>query len=308
MLSPVLLLTAIESAFGFLLTSTVLYLVLSRGRKLHHYLFAAFLFLCAIWDLGTFLLVVRNQHPRDLEAIGYLIGVPCAFIPALIFHFAVEYTRRRLRWAVALVWGICTIFVLLTFAGLYWVVDGIYSYSWGNVFKVLPTVVGPWVMLAWFIPNLAATWMLFASATSAPSPLERRHSLYIAWGLLVITFAVLKAAVVMGFDVPLLMPFGMFLVDIFNAIIGLAIVKDRLFDITVVVKKGAIYSALGAVLIFVYSFVEHLLITYIGDTVGEESTLLHLISIAIGIAVLLPLKSRLETVVERHFWQRQVQF
>lgn len=308
MASPILWLTAIESGFGFLLTSTILYLVLSRGRKTYHYLFAAFLLLCAIWDLGTFLLVTRNEHPGELEAIGYVIGVPCAFIPALIFHFAVEYTGRRLRWAVALVWGICALFVVLGFAGLYWVVDGVYSYDWGNVFKVVPTAVGPWVVLAWFVPNLAACWMLFAAARRATSPLERRHSLYVAWGLLVVTFAVVKVGVVMGIDIPLLLPLGMFLVDTFNAIVGLAIIKDRLFDITVFVKKGAIYSVLGALLIFVYSFTEHLLITYIGDTIGEGSTVLHFVSIGIGIAVLLPVKSRLEQAIEGYFSHRQVQF
>ena len=308
MASPILLLTAIETGFGFLLTCTILYLVLSRGRKAYHFLFAAFLLLCAIWDLGTFLLVARNQHFGELEIIGYLIGVPCAFIPALIFHFAVEYTGRRLRWAVALVWAICTLFVVLSLAGLYWVVDGVYSYAWGNVFRVLPTVLGPWVMLAWFVPNLAACWMLFAAASRAASPLERRHSLYIAWGLLVITFAVVKAGVVMGVDIPILLPLGMLLVDVFNAIIGLAIIKDRLFDITVFVKKGAVYSVLGGLLIFVYSFTEHLLITYIGERIGEESTLLHFVSIGIGVAVLIPVKNRLERAIEGYFAQIQVQF
>src|SRR3972149_170391 len=231
MASPILLLTAIEAGFGFLLTCAILYLVLSRGRKTYHFLFAAFLLLCAIWDLGTFLLVARNQHFGELEIIGYLIGVPCAFIPALIFHFAVEYTGRRLKWAVALVWG-----------------------------------------------------------------------------LLVITFAVVKAGVVMGVDIPILLPLGMLLVDVFNAIIGLAIIKDRLFDITVFVKKGAVYSVLGGLLIFVYSFTEHLLLTYIGKRIGEESTLLHFVSIGIGIAVLIPVKSRLERAIEGYFAQRQVQF
>jgi hypothetical protein len=308
MASPILLLTAIEAGFGFLLTCTILYLVLSRGRETYHFLFAAFLLLCAIWDLGTFLLVTRNQHPGELVVIGYVIGVPCAFIPALIFHFAVEYTGRRLKWAVALLWGICALFVLLSLAGLYWVVDGVYSYHWGDVFRVLPTVVGPWVMLAWFVPNLAASWMLFVAARRAASPLERRHSLYVAWGLLAITFAVVKVGVVMGIDIPVLLPLGMFLVDMFNAIIGLAIIKDRLFDITVFVKKGAVFSVLGGLLIFLYSFTEHLLVSYVGESIGEGSTLLHFVSIGVGIAVLLPVKSKLERAIDGYFAQRQVQF
>ncbi len=306
--SPIVLLTAIESGFGFLLTGTILYVVLSRGRKTYHYLFAGFLLLCAIWDLGTFLLMVRNQHFGELEVIGYVIGVPCAFIPALAFHFALEYAGRRLRWAVALIWGICALFVVLASAGLYWRIDGVYQYEWGNVFRVAPTVLGPWVLFAWFVPNLAASWLLFASARRVESPLQRRHHLYIAWGLLIITFAVVKVGVVMGLDIPVLLPSGMFLVDIFNAIIGVAIIKDRLFDITVIVKKGAVYSILAGLLIFLYSFSEHLLITYIGERIGEESALLHFVSMGVGIAVLIPVKSRLERGIERLFAQRRLRF
>jgi hypothetical protein len=88
----------------------------------------------------------------------------------------------------------------------------------------------------------------------------------------------------------------------------LAIIKDRLFDITVIVKKGTLFSILAAVLIFVYSFVEHILVTFIGERVGEESTLLHLVAVAVGIAVLMPLKNRIEKGIEHYFARSRLQF
>ena len=100
----------------------------------------------------------------------------------------------------------------------------------------------------------------------------------------------------------------MLLNDIFVAIIGLAIIKDKLFDITVIVKKGALYSILAGLLIFVYSFSEHILVTYIGETIGERSNWLHLISIAVGIAVLMPVKNRLERAVEGYFVHKKLEF
>ncbi len=128
-------------------------------------------------------------------------------------------------------------------------------------------------------------------------------------GFLVITFSVLKALVTMGINVAFLLPLGMLLNDIFVSIIGLAIIKDKLFDITVVIiKKGTLYSILAGLLIFIYSFVEHLLVTFIGERIGEESTWLHMISIAIGIAVLMPVKSRIEKAVERYFAHRTLVF
>ena len=112
----------------------------------------------------------------------------------------------------------------------------------------------------------------------------------------------------LGIDIAFLLPLGMLLNDIFVAIIGLAIIKDRLFDITVIIKRGTLYSILAAVLIFVYSFVEHILVTFVGERVGENSTFLHLIAVALGIAVLMPLKRYIEHTIDRYFAKRKLVF
>ena len=305
--SAIVILTALESGLGFLLTCAILYLVLSRGRKPYHYLFAAFLLVCAIWDLATFSVMIRNDQLKEVEAIGYVL-LPCGLIPALVFHFACQYTGRRLPWAIATAWVLTGVFLLLGLAGLYWRVDGVYTYSWGNIFRVAPSVFDPAGMVFWLGFSLPACWLLFDASRRAATPLERRHNLYLSAGLLVLTLAIVKVSVVMGIDIPILLPLGMFLVDTFNAIMGVAIIKDRLFDITVIVKKGTVYSLLTALLIFVYSLSEHLFITYIGETFREHSNIAHFISIAAGIAVLIPVKNRLERATERYFEHRKLEF
>ena len=308
MLSPIVILTAVESFFGFLLTSTILYLVLSRGRKVYHYLFAAFLLICAIWDLGIFLTMIRNERVEELDLIGRIAIMPCVFIPALIFHFSNVYTGRSIRWAIALVWGLTGVSLALILAGVLYRIEGVYTYDWGNIFRVVPTVFDPMIFVFWFGINLSACWLLFKSAKSATGRLQRRHYLYIIAGFLAVTFAVVKALVTMGVDVSFLLPLGMFLNDIFATVIGLAIIKDRLFDITVIIKKGTVYSVLAGLLIFVYSFSEHMIITYVGETFSEHSNLAHLISIAVGIAVLIPVKNRLERAIEGYFAQKKLEF
>jgi hypothetical protein len=308
MTSPIVIITAIESGLGFLVSSLILYLLLSRRRKTYHYLFAAFLFLCLFWDLGTFLLMIRNSHLNELATIGYIIGVPCGFIPILIFHFATEYTGKPIKWAIVLGWVLSTVFFMLGFWGLGWDVDGVYTYSWGNIFKVKNSVWGILSMVFWMAFNWSACWLFFKGLKKAPLRLERRHYLYILTGILVITFAIVKVGVVMGINIHILLPLGMFMVDIFNAIIGVAIIKDRLFDITVIIKKGTLYSILGGLLIFIYSFSEHILVTYIGETFREYSNLAHILSIAVGIAILIPVKTRLERALEGYFAQRKLEF
>ncbi|MEW6717144.1 MAG: hypothetical protein AB1345_06555 [Chloroflexota bacterium] len=127
MASFIVIITAIESGFGFLLTSAILYLVLSRGSKLYHYLFAAFLLICVLWDLGIFLTMIRNEHIEELDIIGRIAILPCIFIPALIFHFANLYTGRPIKWAVALVWGLTGATWAPILAGVFYRIEGVYT-------------------------------------------------------------------------------------------------------------------------------------------------------------------------------------
>ena len=307
-MSTILIVTAIESGSGFILTSLILYLSLKQRRMTYHYLFAAFLLLCAVWDLGTCLLMIRNDHPNELQIIGFAIGVMCGFIPALIFHFANLYTGRPIKWAIILGWVLCGIIWILTLLGLVNKVETIYTYEWGNIFKYNPSIFDPALMMVWFGFNLWACWMLFRRAKRVKPGIEKRHYWYIFSGALVITLAIVKVGVVIGINIPILLPLGMFLVDVFNAIIGVAIIKDRLFDITVIIKKGTLYSLLAALLIFVYSFMEHILVTFVGEKIGENSTALHLIAVAVGIAVLMPVKNRIERGVEGYFAHRKLEF
>jgi hypothetical protein len=307
-MSAIVVITMLESLFGFLVTSLVFYLVVKQGRKNYHYLFAAFLFICILWDLGIFITMLRNEAVEELDIIGRFAVLPCVFIPALIFHFVNLYIRKPIKWAVILVWAATGLTWIPIGLGIFYKIEGYYAYGWGNIFKVVSTVFDPFIFIFWFGINLSAGWLLYKNMGKLEVPLQKRHSIYIFASLMVVTFAIVKSFVTMGVDLAFLLPLGMFLNDVCVAIIGLAIIKDRLFDITVMVKRSALYSMLAAMVIFIYSFMEHILVTFIGDKLGENSTLLHLSSIAVGIAVLMPLKNRIEKIVDRYFTSLKLEF
>ncbi len=308
MVSPIVIITAIEAAFGLLLNGVNFYLVLSRGRKAYHYLFAALLTTYFIWDLCIFLSMIRNEHVNELPIYGYITIIPGAAIQTLIYHFTVVYIRKPIKWSVILVWVITLSVVILIPFGVIYEIDGVHRYSWGNIFSIKSTPFDPLVIIMWFGMILPACWFLYRHSKTARSALERRHARYIMAGFLVTAFAVMKVVIVMGINVPVVLPLGMFLVDVFGLIIGLAIIKDRLFDITIIIKKGTLYSILAAILIFVFSFSEHVLITYFGKLIGGHSEIVHLISIAVGIAILMPFKHRIEHATERYFAQKKLEF
>ncbi len=307
-MSPILIITAIESGFGLILSCLILYVILSQKRELLHYLFAAFLLISAVWDAGILWMMVRNDYLDELQQVGSLITPAVGLLPALLFHFSNLYTRKPVKWGVILAWLVFGSIFILSLLGLVNKVEGVYSYSWGNIHRYSQSPYDYLNIAVWFVFNLWACWILYKGWRTAQSIVEKRHFLYVFLGTLVITFAIVKVGVAIGINWPVLLPLGMLMVDVLNAIIGIAIVKDSLFDITVIVKKGTLYSLLAALVIFVYSFMEHILVTFVGERIGENSYALHLVAVAISIAVLMPLKNRIERAVERYFAHRKLQF
>jgi len=77
--STQILVSAILAFLVFLTNGGLVFLVLSRGRQQHHYLFAAVLATFAITGLGMFLIWIRNSHPDELIIYTY--------VPQVAFFF-----------------------------------------------------------------------------------------------------------------------------------------------------------------------------------------------------------------------------
>jgi hypothetical protein len=308
--STIVIVTAITAFLGLLLNSGVLYLVLSRGKKKYHHLFGGVLFICAIWDLGIFLSMLRNSYENELVIYGYIVLIPVVFLPALIYHFTREYLGLPKVKLTPILWVICIFSSLGIITGLAGKISGVIQYSWGNIYRIDPTLrVGTLASFPLYAFSLLSScWLLWRANVTEDSPITRRHNKYIFTSFLALLIALVKVGVLFDLDLSFLLPTGMLLNDIFAALIGIAIIKEHLFDVTVVIKKGAIYSLLATLTIFVFSFSEHLLATYVGELLGGHSTTKHLISIAIVIAVLMPFKHRLEHAIEAYFARKKLVF
>ena len=301
---------AIISAIGFLLNCGMLYLVLSRGRKTYHYLFSAVLFICAFWDLGILLSMLRNTHENELVIYGYIVFLPCSFLAALIYQFTITYVGRPKKKTTIFLWFFSVLGVVALATGLGGKIESVFHYSWGNIYRPDRTlqILSSFSVPVWWFATLSSSRMLFQASKRERSLIKRRHMMYMAISFVALTLATVKLAVLYDVDNAFLLPTGMFINDIFSALIAIAIIKHHLFDITFIIKKSALYSSLAAVLVFVISFSEHVLITYSGKLLGGHSEINHIISIAVGIAILMPLKHRIEHAIEKYFAQKKLEF
>lgn len=309
-MSTTVLATSITSSIGFALNATVLLLVLYRGRERYHYLFAGFLAICALWDLGVALSMIRNDHTDELPIYGTIIWWPCTFMFPIIYHFTCAYLGEPRPKRTLALWAVCTLLFILGVLGLSGRIVGVYQYSWGNIYRpdaqlLTGNLVGFPLAYAF---GLAALWYLYRAHGRETSPLRRRHIAYIMVSFGIVFVAVSKIAVLYGVDNAVLMPGCMLLNDVAAALIGVAIVKDRLLDITFILKKTTLYSAAVALVVFVFSLSEHLLATYVGSIAGESETVFSLISVAAVIAVVMPVRKKGEGMVEGFFARRRVEF
>ena len=309
MSSTVVLITSITSFIGFIINTLVLFVVVLRGRRGYHLLFAVLLLIVACWDLGIFLVMIRNSNPKDVLLYQNIVTIPVSLFPGFVYHFTTTYLNQPHRKVTVSIYGYCAL-SLVALAGMGETASGVRSYEWGNIASYelasnLGLIMAGW-LLVYYVSLGLSCWMLIQARKREPSSLARRHIEYILASFIVFSFAQVKLLVTMGVDLPFTLPLGMSLVDLFGALIGVAIVKHRLFDITVILKKGTAYSALGAVIIFLFAFSEHLIATYLAGVVGALSEYLHLASIAIVVVAFMPVKRRVDHLVEGYFTTKKV--
>ena len=307
MSSTVVLITSITSFIGFIINALVLFLVLARGRRSYHFLFAVLLFIVACWDFGVFLMMIRNSYPSEILLYYNIVGIPVLLFPAFAFHFTTAYLDQPRRKLTILIYGYCVFVIiasLLAAPGASTVF--VRSYEWANIPGTEPTPGFLSWILAYYLSLLLSCWLLIRARRRESSVVARRHIDYVLASFIVFSVAQMKLLVVIGVDAPFTLPLGMLLVDLFGALIGVAIVKDRLFDITVILKKGTAYSALGAVIIFLFAFSEHLIATYLAGVAGALSEYLHFVSIGVVVVAFMPVKRRVDHLVEGYFTAKRV--
>ncbi len=319
--SSVVIITSIASLLGFAINVAVMLFILVKGREKHHILFALLLSIAAFWDLGIFLVMIRNDFPDEILTYQKIISIPFNMFPALIYHFTTTYLNQPRKKSTIAIYAYCLVALVLSIIGAAQTYTGIYDYSWGKIAKWSPvyhpalgfiTGFGPdpsiiWLLL-YFFSLFFSCLLLLQARRKETSPVARRHLSYILVSFIVFGVAYVKVLLTYGIDVPFLLPLGILLVDSFGAIIGFAIVKDRLFDLTFYLKKGIFYSLFAALIVFIFDYSQHLVATYLGGMLGEESVYAHYVSIAIIIIVFMPIKQRLEHIVERLFSEKKIEF
>lgn len=223
-------LNSVIAGIGFLLNMVMFFLVLLRGKKLYHYLFAGILLICAIWDLGILVSMLRNDFSQELILVGFLTTIPAVFLLPLFFQFSCSYLDRPMMKTSLLLWIIAAEVALFMSAGKFGHIAGTNAYGWGNFWQGdkqwhNTTLIG---IIFYSTVILAACGMVIARFLRPGSHNDRRELLKILLGFLALMVATMRILPSIGEDSVYLLPVGILLNDVFLAFIGVSIVNHQL--------------------------------------------------------------------------------
>jgi len=294
---------------AFLLNVSLIGIALFRNpRSRLNRLFAYFIGGFALWNLGVFML---RRAPDEATAvfaeivvhIGVVALVPFYYHFVLIFLDSTVERRRSL----AVAYGVGLVFMALNLAGSSLFLRGVKMTTWGwapapgplyNVFFLF--------FYALFITGLVLLGKAYARSASS---FRRNRALLILLGTAVslaagfvdiIRFALARTFPALDAVYPPGIPANMLSAVLF----GIAIVRYRMFDVSVAVKKAVVYGLAGAVITAVLAVATQAIERSFG--LEGSSALWVIVPVGAIITLLLsPLGHRLDDAIQQVMFSRR---
>ena len=221
------------------------------GSRLNR-LFTYFVGGMAVWNFGVFML---RRSPDEATAVFWEIVIHTGVIalPAFYYHFVLIFLEgtTRHRTSLLVVYALALLFSIINLSGSALFMSGVKSTYWGwapaTGLLYTPFFVYFNCFLIYGLLHLVRTY------NDVDSSFRRNRATLILLGTLVSLIGGLIdfARFILARFVPaadLVYPMGIPANMVFALMLGTSIVRYRLFDVNVVVKKGAIYLLLWGVL------------------------------------------------------------
>jgi hypothetical protein len=200
---------------------------------------------------------------------------------------------RRLRWMIGPVLAVFLVGLLLSNITDFLSDSSPFSQA---VFRLQPLFEAPIIPL--FLLVVGAQIYRYFRVSSAA---ERKQSKWFLFGLLVAFIPLVLLNLVLDYPAELdtlafiALPVG----------IGISILRYRLWDIDVIIRKTAVYTILTALLALVYFGLVILLQNIFEAVSGQRSPIIIVISTLIIAALFAPLRRQVQDFIDRRFYRRK---
>jgi len=270
--------------------------------KINH-LHRAFLFICVVltvWNINTLgLIIARNENFAWYWAKIFAIGL--TLIPPGVLRVMVAFTEYRGKLEKTMLrssYGLGLAFSILNFCGLF--VTGFFKI--GSQYFPRAGLTYQLFMFNLIVFVGYAILLVFRKHKEATSGMKRNQIKYFLLAVL-LTAIVGSTNFLQSFGIKIY-PVGNMATIISTSIVAYAIVKHRLMDIEVVIKKSVVYAALTVSITAIYAIIVGVFHGIFGITRFAQGSLLVNALAAMVIALSFqPLRNKFQRTVDRLFFR-----
>ncbi len=264
----------------------------------------AFLSLClAVWSFGTFMLYLS---PSEEVALSWLkfYNVGLALIPATFINFSLVFagaSKKKINTVCGIAYCISGFFILLSFTPLF--NSSVQHYSWG--YYPRPGSLN-FLYDVFFLSAPFAVARILVTDYRKSGPRKRNQYRYIfvamaiAFGSSVTNFLPIYG----GKNYPL----GHFGILLTGLIISFAIIKYQLMDISIIIRKSAVYSLLTAIVTAAYVAIVFIVQQSFQGFTGYRSTLPVIIVASIVAISFEPVRHYVQVIVDKIFFRKKYEY
>jgi len=181
---------------------------------------------------------------------SYKIAVTCAsitctsvtFVGTLLYHFVVDFLDLKKERIFLFAAYIFTFIVSIFFITTHYFLNGVYNYFWGYFSKAGP--LHPYYLVFQTLIILRAEYLLYNALRHEKdklSPLRQIQIKYFLAASILLLPGMVDYIPKYGIEI---YPFGFFFILLFLAVVGYAIVRYKLLDIEVIIKRTLVFAGL----------------------------------------------------------------
>ena len=238
---------------AFLLNVSLLGIALLRNsRSRLNRLFAYFVAGFALWNLGVFLLRRAPDEPSAFLA-EIIVHVGIIALPAFYYHFVLIFLDSTVerRTSLLAAYGIAAAFMAINLSGSALFMKGVKTTTWG--WAPVPGILYNVFILSFYTFFVMGLVHLGRAYRRTESSFRRNRAMLILIGtsltigagfIDIIRFALAKSVPVLDKVYPPGIPANM----ICALLLGMAIIRYRMFDVSVAVKKYSMYALAGGLI------------------------------------------------------------
>jgi signal transduction histidine kinase len=288
------------SIAGLLLGITCLLLagiVAKNGRSKLHFVWAFFNVAVAIWGIGCF--IVGQATSESTALFGWKFAhVGGLFVAVLFYHMVCIFCNLNRPLSIITAYSLGILFLWFNIMTDHFI----------NKTRVVFDLIYNDATTLYYISNmlwlLLVLWSFMELLKFLPKTqgIKRTQTLYIIGGFL-IGFVGGASTFLPEFNIDILYPFGNITIPLYCLIATYAILRYRLMDINLAIKKTLVYSLSAGVLTSVFVVLVLSMTTYLSGFIGITSFWITVVAALIIAFLFTPLKEKIQKFIDTLFYK-----